>query len=69
VSTRTVSKSWFEVVLPNPTIGAELYLAMRWAEQEYKTRYGRDNEWDNTFEVVGGDEEIVIRFEVLKEKH
>jgi hypothetical protein len=68
VSTRVVTKSWFEITVPNPTVGAEMYLALHFAETEYERIHGRKNEWDNTFEVRGDDKEIVIRFELPKKK-
>lgn len=68
VSTRTVSKTWYEVVLPNPTWGAELYLALHFAEERYKSTFGREPNSDDALEVRADDDEIVIRFEIPKEK-
>jgi hypothetical protein len=64
VSTRRVTKSWFEVVAPNPTVRSELYLALRFAEQEYERVHGREADSDDAFEVYADDEEIAIRFEI-----
>lgn len=63
VHTRTVTKSWFEVVMPAPGWRADIYLALTWAEQEYERIHGRKAEHDDAFEVLARDEEIVIRFE------
>lgn len=57
-------KHWRVIAVPNPTVGAELYKAMHAAEQQYREVYGRDNEWDDTFEVSADEEQIRIQFEV-----
>lgn len=62
------SKKWFRVKLRTPTNGAEFAKAMICAEQEYERRNGHEAGYDNTFEVLSGDEQIVIRFEI-KEEH
>lgn len=67
VSTRTVTKSWFEVTVPNPTWRSEIYLALHFAEAEYERVYGPKAESDDAFEVYADDEEIVIRIELPKE--
>jgi hypothetical protein len=64
VHTRTVTKSWHEVVVPAPAWRADIYLALTWAEQEYERVYGRKAKSDDAFEVLANDEEIVIRFEI-----
>lgn len=64
VSTRTESKSWFVVTVPNPTVRSEMYLALQFAEAEYERVHGRKAEHDDAFEVEANDEEIIIRFEL-----
>lgn len=64
VSTRTVTKTWFEVTVPNPTVRSEMYLTLRFAEDEYERIHGHKAEWDDSFEVYADEEEIVIRFEI-----
>lgn len=64
VYTRTVTKSWFVVVVPAPAWRADLYLALHWAEQEYEQVHGRKAETDNAFEVLANDQEIIVRFEI-----
>lgn len=68
VSTRTVTKTWFEVTVPNPTVGAEMYLALKFAEDEYERIYGEKASWDDSFTVAADEEEIVIRFLLPKDK-
>lgn len=58
------SKSWFRVILRTPTNGAEISKAMICAEQEYERRHGHKSEWDNDFEVLSDEEQIIIRFEI-----
>lgn len=58
------SKRWFRVILPTPSVRAELYKAMSAAELEYERRYGRKAETDDAFEVLDGDDQIIIRFEI-----
>ncbi len=58
------SKAWFRVKLRTPTNGAEFAKAMICAEQEYERRNGHKSEWDNDFEVLSSEDEIIIRFEI-----
>lgn len=67
-TTDVESKSWFRVKLRTPTNGAEFAKAMICAEQEYERRNGHVAEYDDSFEVLSNDEQIVIRFEI-KEGH
>jgi hypothetical protein len=69
VSHRTESKSWHVITMPNPANRAEIYLALRWAEDAYEKAYGRKAEHDTAFEMDAGDDEIVIRIELPKEKN
>lgn len=64
VYTRTTTKKWFEVVVPVPGWRADLYLALHFAEQEYERVHGRKAESDTAFEVLDGDDQIIIRFEI-----
>ncbi len=64
VYTRTDTKSWFVVVVPVPAFRTDLYVGLRFAEQEYERVHGRKAESDDAFEVLAGDEEIIIRFEI-----
>lgn len=34
------------------------------AEREYEQRYGRRADTDDAFEVLNGDDQIIIRFEI-----
>lgn len=63
VTTRTTTKSWFEVVVPAPGWRADLYLGLHFAEQEYERVYGRKAESDDAFEVLSTGEAVIIRFE------
>lgn len=66
-TTEVESKSWFKVVLPVPSVRAELYKALHRAEQEYERYYGHAAEHDDAFDVLVTDYEIVIQFELPKE--
>lgn len=63
-TTCTTSKTWHEVVQPVPAFRADLYKALRQAEGDYERAYGKKADTDDAFEVLVGDDEIVIRFEV-----
>lgn len=63
-TTDTESKTWFRVILRTPTNSTELSKAMVCAEQEYARYHGRKAEWDSDLEVLTGDDEIIIRFEI-----
>jgi hypothetical protein len=64
VFTRTTTKSWFEVIVPVPGWRTDLYAGLRFAEMEYERIHGYEADSDDAFEVLAGDEEIVIRFEI-----
>ena len=63
VTTRTTTKSWFEVIVPVPGWRADLYVGLRFAEQEYERIHGHEAEADTAFEVLTTDEAVIIRFE------
>lgn len=62
-STRTVTKTSYETVLPNPTVGAELEKAWVVARRQFSTVTGRDVQYDDDIRVRATDEEIVLFFE------
>ena len=63
VTTRTTTKSWFEVIVPVPGWRTDLYVGLRFAEMEYERIHGHKAESDDAFEVLANDEQIIIRFE------
>lgn len=63
-TTDTETKTWFKVIQPTPAMRADLYKAMRRAEQEYERYHGRAADSDDAFEVLVGDDQIIIRFEI-----
>lgn len=67
-TTRTTSKTWHEVVQPVPALRADLYKALHQVETDYERAYGKKADTDDAFEVLAGNDEIVIRFEI-KEKN
>lgn len=67
-TTGTETKTWFKVVQPTPCWRSDLYKALRRAEQEYALHHGAEADTDDAFEVLTGDDEIIIRFEI-KEGH
>lgn len=68
-STEVESRSWFKVTLPVPTVRAEIYKALYAADQEYERIHGQSaEEWDDAYTIEAGDDEIVIRIELPKEK-
>lgn len=61
-SRRTVTTTWVEYTLPNPTNWAEFDKAAAAARNDLENA-GRPIA-DDSVEVIGRDEEIVLRFEV-----
>lgn len=67
-SSRTVTRTWYEVVLPNPCLRGDLLKAMVEAEQRFQMYTGRDaDNWDDSYEIVGADDELIMRFEVKQQ--
>lgn len=60
VTTRTTTKSWFEVIVPVPGWRTDLYVGLR---MEYERIHGHKAESDDAFEMLANDEQIIIRFE------
>lgn len=61
---QTVTKTWVEYVLPNPTNWAEFDKAAAAARRDLE-KAGRPI-GDDTVEVIGRDDEIVLRFEIFE---
>jgi hypothetical protein len=56
-------RRWREYVLPNPTLAAELCKAQAAIDHEMR-RLGLDTSYDNAYEVLATEEEIILRFEI-----
>lgn len=62
-SRRTVTTTWVEYTLPNPVNWVEFDKAAAGCRNELENA-GRPI-FDDTVEVIGRDEEIVLRFEIF----
>jgi hypothetical protein len=60
---RTVSKTWVEYVLPNPTNWAEISKVIGVIDRIELPKHGLRSS-DDLVQVEGLDEEIVFRFEI-----
>jgi hypothetical protein len=61
-SSRTVTKTWFEYTLPNPTNWVEVRKVVTAITHNLEARGLSPS--DDRVEVIGLDEEIVFRFEI-----
>lgn len=62
-SVRTITKTIFEVSLPNPTNGEQLDQALHVAATARKKYYGDDPVYDNTFTVTADESAIRIQWD------
>lgn len=62
VGTRIRSTRRWEAVVPLPTNGKEMGLALHWATQEFQKAYPGHTIYDDTFLIEADEEEIVVSF-------
>jgi hypothetical protein len=62
-TSRTVTKTWREYVLPNPTNWAEVSKVIAAIDRKELPEHGLRSS-DDLVEVTGRDDEIVFRFEI-----
>lgn len=67
-SVRQVTRSWYEVVLPNPCLRGDLLEAKDEVEKRFQLYTGLSaDSWDDSYEIEGVGDEMIMRFEVKKE--
>jgi len=59
-----VRKMWVQVTVNVPCFSGDLYAALAEARQQYRNYKGRLPDSDDAFEVLTGDDKIIIRFEI-----